>query len=112
MDNDKIARVCHEANAAYCHTLGDDSQKPWYDAPDWQRESAISGVEFHKANPDAGDSASHDAWMREKLSKGWRWGKVKDENAKTHPCIVPFENLPPEQQVKDRLFRAIVRALA
>jgi hypothetical protein len=36
---------------------------------------------------------------------------VKDAELKTHPCLVPFEELPKFQQQKDRLFRAIVKAL-
>ena len=106
-----IAIVCHEANRAYCKTLGDDSQKPWGKAPAWQRDSALNGVKFHIENPDAKDSAAHESWMKEKVDAGWVYGDVKDEAAKTHPCIVPFDKLPLEQQKKDTLFRAIVHAL-
>ena len=105
-----IARVCHEANRAWCEANQDFSQPRWDDAPEWQRESAINGVMFHRANPDAGDSASHDSWMAEKLATGWKWGIVKDAEIKTHPCIVPFDQLPREQQIKDAIFRAIVHA--
>lgn len=106
-----IAQVAHEANRAWCAALGDFSQKPWDDAPDWQKSSAVNGVMFHRDNPDAGDSASHDNWMREKLEAGWTYGPVKDEQAKTHPCLVAFADLPPEQRAKDALFRAVVHAL-
>lgn len=107
-----IAGVCHAANAAYCRSLGDESQTEWDDAPDWQVDSAIAGVEFHLANPDAGDSASHDSWMAQKLAEGWVYGEIKDAEKKTHPCIVSFEALPPQQQFKDTLFRTLVHALA
>jgi hypothetical protein len=108
-----IAETCHEANRAYCRTIGDDSQPTWDDAPEWQRESAMNGVRFHVQNPEAGDSASHDNWMKEKVDAGWVYGpeKLPDATPPTHHCIVPFEQLPPEQQAKDRLFRAIVHAL-
>ena len=112
MTDEQIAIVCHEANRALCDTHGDHSQKPWDEAEAWQRDSAIRGVAFARANPDAGDSAQHDAWAADKLEDGWIYGEVKDADAKTHPCLVPFEELPPEQQAKDRIFRAIVRALA
>jgi RyR domain len=107
----EIARVCHEANVALCRGLGEDTSGHWDEAPQWQRDSSISGVRFALANPDAGDSAQHDAWMSDKIKDGWIYGEVKDAEAKTHPCIVPFEQLPPHQQAKDRLFRAIVKAL-
>lgn len=106
-----IAKVAHEANKAWCEANGDHSQPSWDDAPEWQRESAISGVLFHFNNQDAGDSASHDAWMRHKVSDGWVYGEIKDSNAKTHPCLVPFAELPHQQQVKDALFRSIVHAI-
>lgn len=109
--HEPIARVCHEANRAYCATLGDFSQSPWESAPEWQRQSAISGVAFHLNNPDASASASHDNWLRDKERGGWRYGPVKDADRKEHPCLVPFDQLPPEQQAKDRLFRCIVHAL-
>ena len=114
VDVKAIAAVCHAANKAWCDSLGDFSQLSWEDAPDWQKSSAKNGVRFHVKNPDAGDSASHDSWMAEKVAAGWVYGEVKDPDAKppTHHCIVPFEDLPPEQQAKDRLFRAIVHALS
>lgn len=107
-----IAKVCHEANRAWCAVNGDDTQRPWDDAEQWQRDSAVLGVKFALANPDAPDSAQHNAWMTDKLAAGWRFGDTKDSAAKTHPCIVPFEQLPHHQQAKDKLFKAVVASLA
>lgn len=106
-----VAIVCHEANRAYCATLGDHSQKPWEEAEQWQRDSAIRGVEFAVANSDAPASAQHDAWLKDKLADGWKYGPVKDPSKKEHPCIVEYEALPLEQRLKDSLFKAIVRGL-
>lgn len=107
-----IARLCHEVNRAACAAFGDHSQPAWEDAPDWQRESAIKGVHFSLANPGAPPSASHDSWLEEKRSTGWKYGPVKDPEAKTHPCFVPYDELPPEQKLKDYLFQAVVRTAA
>lgn len=104
----QIARVCHEANRAFCLTLGDTSQQPWDEAPDWQKESAVNGVRFVLDNPDAQPSDNHDNWLKLKLSTGWKYGPIKDATAKTHPCCVPYDELPPDQRQKDALFRAIV----
>lgn len=108
--NEDIARVCHEANRSWCEMNEDHSQLPWEEAPQWQRDSAIAGVMFLRANPDAGDSATHDSWAAQKIAEGWTYGEVKDPGAKTHPCLVPFEELPHAQQFKDKLFRSIVRS--
>ena len=104
-----IAAICHETNRAYCQTLGDTSQVPWPDAPQWQRDSACNGVRFQLANPDAPASASHVSWMAEKLEAGWEYGETKDAEAKTHPCMVPFDKLPKAQQLKDHAFKALVK---
>lgn len=107
----KVAKTCHEANRAYCRAIGDDSQPAWEDAPDWQRSSAVKGVKFIWDNPDASPSASHESWLEEKRLDGWSYGPVKDSDARTHPCFVPYDELPVEQRAKDYIFGAIVRAL-
>jgi hypothetical protein len=109
---DVVARVCHEANREYCAGIGDNSQPAWKDAPQWQRESAVKGVEFCRANPDAPPSANHDSWLDVKRADGWKYGAVKDPEKKEHPCFVPYDKLPEEQKAKDALFKAIVGALS
>lgn len=106
-----IAKVCHEANRAYCESIGDSSQPSWNDAPEWQQKSAVTGVNFCIANPDAPPSANHDSWLKEKTEDGWKYGAVKDAEKKEHPCFVPYDQLPLDQQKKDYLFKAIVGAL-
>jgi len=107
----QIAMMCHQANKAWCEINGDTSQKDWFDAEPWQRESAIKGVEFRLANPEAGDDAQHNAWLSDKMKDGWKYGPVKDAEKKEHPCIVQFNALPEFQKKKDALFCAIVDTL-
>jgi hypothetical protein len=106
-----IAPICHQANKAWCEANGDYSQKDWAQAEPWQRQSAINGVQFKLDNPNAGHDAQHNSWMAEKVADGWVYGETKDAVAKTHPCIVPFDQLPEFQQKKDALFCAIIEAL-
>jgi hypothetical protein len=106
-----IARVCHEANRAYCAALGDHSQPSWKDAPDWQKKSAITGVNYHWDNPNSTPADSHKSWLAEKEADGWKFGPVKDPEKKEHPCFVPYEELPAEQKAKDYIFLAICRAM-
>lgn len=108
---EKIAMVCHEANRAYCRSIGDNSQQPWSKAPEWQKVSAIKGVEFHLKNPDAKPEDSHNSWMAEKVRDGWKYGKVKNPDKKQHPCMVPYSKLPLSQRRKDALFIAVINAL-
>jgi hypothetical protein len=108
---ERIAMVCHQVNKAYCEALGDFSQPNWNDAPDWQKRSAMMGVLMHMHQPSADPSMSHNSWMSQKVEEGWRYGEVKDAEAKTHPCIVPFNELPKEQQAKDHIFKGVVHAV-
>jgi len=106
-----IAKVCHEVNAAYCRSIGDESQPSWRGAPNWQRDSAVMGVKFHLANPNALPSHSHESWLAQKTAEGWKYGPVKDADKKEHPCYVPYDELPVSQKSKDYIFSEIVKQL-
>lgn len=108
---DRIARTCHEVNRAYCAAIGDNSHVAWDEAPDWQKISAVAGATGAIANPEATPADMHGFWMADKRADGWVYGPVKDPEAKTHPCMVPYDQLPPEQRAKDALFLAVVRAM-
>jgi RyR domain len=110
MNRSEIAKVCHEVNRAYCQAIGDNSQVEWNDAPQWQKDSAMAGVNLH-CDKNVGVEASHENWVAEKILNGWVYGEAKDADAKTHPCIVPFAELPTEQKAKDFIFRSVVHAL-
>lgn len=105
-----VAQIVHEANRAYCRTIGDNSQVPWDEAPEWQRSSATNGVEGIRSGRITKPEESHESWLEEKQRTGWVFGPVKDAEAKTHPCIVPYQDLPDAQQRKDAIFFAIVKA--
>lgn len=103
---EKIAELCHEVNRAFCISMGDDSQSKWKNAPDWQKQSAIEGVKYHIYN-ETTPADSHISWMKQKQEDGWTYGVVKDPEKKTHPCMVPYGDLPKEQRSKDYLFKAV-----
>lgn len=111
MNKENIAQVAHELNKAYCESIGDNSQPSWQDAPEWQKSSAINGVQFHLDNPTALPSASHESWLKQKTEEGWKYGEVKNPEKKEHPCFVPYDQLPTEQKSKDFLFKQTVHSL-
>lgn len=107
-----LAAMCsHEANRHYCASIGDDSQRPWDESPEWQKESAIQGVQAVLDNPTITPEQLHENWMEVKANDGWVYGEVKDADAKTHPCMVAYDELPPEQRMKDQIFRRTVWAI-
>ena len=104
------ARASHEFNRAYCLFLGDPSQPPWDDAPEWQQTSAFNGVEGAlKGNT---PEQSHEGWLAEKAANGWSYGPVKDPEKKQHPCFVPYSDLPLAQRFKDEGYVNTVRLMA
>lgn len=105
-----IAQVAHEINRVFCQSLGDYSQPSWDEAPQWQKDSALNGVEFH-LNNNTTPRESHENWLAQKRADGWVYGEVKDPEAKTHPCMVYYHDLPTEQKSKDYIFKEVVESL-
>lgn len=108
---EQLAGVIHDANRSYCAAIGDPTASLWVDAPAWQRESMIAGVRAVLDGSASTPQAQHEAWCDHKRADGWTFGATKDAEAKTHPCLVPYDELPEEQKRKDHLSRAIVSAL-
>lgn len=107
-----IARVCHEANRALQTAQADPTipvAAPWDECGEEMQLSAVSGVQgvIDGNTPEQ----SHEGWVRFKLDHGWVVGPVKDEAKKEHPLLVPYNELPNSQRVKDSLFVNIVKAL-
>ena len=45
----------------------------------------------------------HDTWAQQRIREGWRWGPRKDDQEKTTPLLVPYEELPEEEREYDRM---------
>lgn len=103
----RTAITTHMANMGFCQGIGDRSQVTWENAEEWQRQSALKGAELVLTNPVVTPRELHESWLREKEATGWTYGPVKDPVRKQHPCFVPYDALPYQQQTKDALFRAI-----
>ncbi len=44
----------------------------------------------------------HDVWARQRMDDGWQWGESRDDRKKTHPCLVPYDELPESEKEYDR----------
>lgn len=103
------AELAHESNRAYCARNGDFSHLPWKDAQENIKDSARNGVRQIINNPDTTPEQSHENWLAFKKADGWVYGPVKDMEKKTHPCMVPYTDLPEFDRVKDAVFGSVVR---
>lgn len=108
---EEIAKIVHENNKVYCSVLGDHSHKSWEDSSDELKLSAIEGVEKVIMRGFISPDESHSNWLKDRVAKGWVYGKSKDLELKTHPCMVSYEDLPLQDKIKDRMFIDLVVAL-
>ena len=107
-----IASVVHDANRRWQIVTGDPAPSPlWEYAPERQAAGAIAGVREVLAHLGMTAEQSHEKWFDAMTAAGWRYGPVKDEQARTHPGLVHWPDLPGAEQRKDRLLIAITSAL-
>ena len=44
----------------------------------------------------------HEVWAQSRISQGWTWGPQRDDALKTHPDLVPYEDLTEVEKQYDR----------
>lgn len=44
----------------------------------------------------------HEVWAAQRMTDGWTWGPERDDAARKHPCLVPYEELPESEKAYDR----------
>ena len=44
----------------------------------------------------------HEVWAARRIADGWTYGEKRDDAEKTHPCLVPYEELPESEKEYDR----------
>lgn len=108
--DEEIARVIHAANAELQRIQGDPVPSlPWDSETGELRQGVIANVAWCRGG--CTTASIHDRWLADKRAHGWTYGPDKDPERKTHPCMVPYDQLPDYQRDKNRLFIALVRAL-
>lgn len=45
---------------------------------------------------------THDIWAKERISQGWTYGNVRNDEKREHPCLIPYEALPDSEKIYDR----------
>lgn len=44
----------------------------------------------------------HENWSEGRIAQGWTYGRVRDDEKRTTPCLVPYSELPEEEKEYDR----------
>ncbi len=43
----------------------------------------------------------HEVWAAGRIADGWKYGATRNDEQKTHPCLVPYEELPESEKEYD-----------
>ena len=64
-----------------------------------------TGIKLPKELEDLAEEMAknvHEVWSAGRIAEGWRYGETRDDVRKTHPCLVPYEELPESEKEYDR----------
>jgi len=45
----------------------------------------------------------HEVWAKTRLEEGWKYGPVRDDRHRLHPCLVPYNRLEESEKRIDRV---------
>lgn len=81
---------------------------PWDEREDAFR-SQFLGVIERQCGPQRSSSPEelHGSWLQAYFSMGWTHGDIYDPDAKTHPDLVPYDDLGQLEKDKDGVFVAL-----
>lgn len=104
-----IAKQAYQATAIYLHANGHD-MCPWDSLPPDVRNVMIVAVEEYVSVNFAHPINIHSRWYTAMKEVGWDYGEVFSNEAKTHPYMIAYDELPAELRTKDALFLQSVMA--
>lgn len=107
-----VARIAYEAQRQLRLALAETPTPVAFDHLDAaEHQKFVDGARMFLLRPHLAADEMHRSWAIAKLAEGWKYGPTKDEEAKTHPRLIPFESLPTQDQMKDKFFRDVIVAL-
>lgn len=45
---------------------------------------------------------THENWAAARMREGWIYGPERSDEKKTHPCLIPYDQLPESEKEYDR----------
>jgi hypothetical protein len=83
--------------------------EPWDEREKPFRDQFLDVIEMmcHPTDRKTSPEELHDDWVKAYEDMGWKYGPERDPEAKTHPDMVPFDELEQREQDKDAVFIAL-----
>lgn len=103
----KIAKQVHEVERTYLLSIG-KTVPSWEDAPKDKQEARAKLVFLIMEGCVPSPEKAHAAWRVAKMLEGWSFGEKEDIQAKTHPYLTSYDNLPKEHRMKDYILFNII----
>lgn len=107
----QLAEVCYESVRACNRVLKLGAQYDWCDVDDQQKHGIENAIIRTLADPNDTQESNHEKWYKEMEAQGWRYGVAPNEELKEHPMMLPFNMLPKQFTIANKLHVAIVSAL-
>lgn len=127
-DLDAIAEAIHETWRALSHAEGWSMQphldRPYTELAEPDKEDnraaarrmgsvlAVAGLALSDdparavaalpADIEGMAEAEHNGWLAQKTKHGWSWAQLRDDGARRHPAMLPYDRLAEREKDKDR----------
>lgn len=109
MTSEKIAQIIHGATAPIGRIACGNPIPVWEDLSVGQRCRAAVAVDDLMRNPHIKEPEDfHDIWANPLYDDGWVWGPVYSLKTKQHPCLVPYDELPDAEKIKDMIWASLI----
>lgn len=103
-----VCKLCHDKNNALMIANGETPRGDWESLDQADKDLTYKSVKRIIDDPTITAKEIHDEWVTNKELDGWVYGPVKDVDNKTHPLMIPFDDMSDIDKEKDQSFINIV----
>ena len=110
MNKEKIAKIIYEATRLEAEwSKRSIVPEKWENRDERFRKQFIDIIDKYLSRETLPTPReAHNSWVQSYLDMGWRYGKERSVEKKTHPDLIPFELLPKDERDKDAIFLVVV----
>jgi len=107
---EKIASIVHSVTMRFPRSDGSYPES-WGNIPYDAQKQAADAVERVAEGKHQSPEELHILWGELNMRNGWSYGEKWCPIKKTHPCMVPYDQLSDAQKLKDEIWGTLVPLL-